>query len=976
MTKVDRVLGTVLSLLLLLSVTLGVHSAPISAQTFPFITLTEPVIFASELTFTITDPSRNIKPTLRDRITSDVPSLYGVIVEVDTLNGDREGISLLETGRNTGVFAPDLPAKRLPITFVGQDQPSEGNGILEFRTGRPGGGDTMEDVVMFYSNGAQVLQRVFELTLSDNRSLQVPSFAPQGTSFPMTISDSDLNDNSQSIETYSFTVKPFESEYDIMRNGKGVGASIEIEVNFWDAIENPLLPYPEYILTETGMNTGVFATNISLKDLDSDGSFFDQCDKIRFSYNDYFGDLSQESRDILIIGDAPKECSEILFSVPGSVNVGENMLITGAISPPHSAEVALEIGGASFPNVPAHFTVHSDSAGQFSMPFTPNREGTWFVEASWTGDADHFGDREGMTFTVQKASSLDFRVSLKPSSNSIVPGTTASSTATVKLLSGSPQPVTLSCSGIPSSQGKCKLNGSTTSIILTPTSKATLTVETGPTTKLGTYTAKITAASGSITKTAKFTVKVEMPKRVEIEVNQFSLKLANSVYFTFEVNMGDESAVTFTSPDPEHKIQAAKGGKFVGPAYVTSSNPMFPIRLSITAYGSNGAVLGLYNTQIQKISDLPLNFTNTDKAKIDFSGNVRLLEVAPLSIPQEPPTNDDYIDKQWYWFETNADEVVQEYMLDTFQLDPVIVAVIDTGVDYMHEDLRNNMWVNAAETPGDFLDNDGNGYIDDYYGIDCAIICVSGAIDPNGPADEHGHGSLIAGIINAEIDNGLGTAGIAPNAEIMAIRVSQNPDINFFGTEKTAAGVDYAVKMGAKVINLSVGSYVPSPFDQSLKDAIKRAVDKGVTIVASVGNDRTSNPIDPASYYNLIAVSSLSRFGPAEFGSEVVYFAYTHSNYGKYVDISAPGFYIFSTRPGDNYDYDAGTSFAAPQVAAAAAVIQGFVHQETGQYLSPMEVRSIILNSSSDLGPEGPDPYYGKGELNLLEILRYLKSKY
>lgn len=275
----------------------------------------------------------------------------------------------------------------------------------------------------------------------------------------------------------------------------------------------------------------------------------------------------------------------------------------------------------------------------------------------------------------------------------------------------------------------------------------------------------------------------------------------------------------------------------------------------------------------------------------------------------------------------------------------IIVAVTDTGVDYNHVDLINNMWRNPGEIPGDGADNDNNGFVDDVVGWDFAY-------NDNKPYDHTlslieilfqggnpGHGTHCAGVVGARRNNAKGAAGIAPEATIMALRF-----ITEKGQGDTASAVkvvDYAVKMGARIISASWGSEGEEEGDFALREAIQRAQAAGVLFVAAAGNGRVNmaagtsagfdndtdaKPVYPASYPydNVIAVAALQQDGSLA----------GFSNWGSKggVDLGAPGVKILSTVPGDRFQdtvidlgefmkatWD-GTSMATPFVAGGAAV--------------------------------------------------------
>ena len=234
-----------------------------------------------------------------------------------------------------------------------------------------------------------------------------------------------------------------------------------------------------------------------------------------------------------------------------------------------------------------------------------------------------------------------------------------------------------------------------------------------------------------------------------------------------------------------------------------------------------------------------------------------------------------------------------------------IVAVIDTGIDYTHPDLKDNMWTNDAEVNGKAgVDDDGNGFIDDIYGINA----ITGTGDPK---DDHGHGSHCAGTIGAKGNNGTGVAGVNWDVRLMAVKFL---DKDGSGTlENAIKGIDYATKMGAKVLSNSWGG---GSFSQNLQDAIQRSNDAGALFIVAAGNDYNDNdvtPTYPASYpvSNVVAVAAIDNQGnKADF-----------SNYGKTsVHVAAPGVNIVSTT-GGVYESFSGTSMATPHVAGVAALI-------------------------------------------------------
>jgi subtilisin family serine protease/subtilisin-like proprotein convertase family protein len=263
----------------------------------------------------------------------------------------------------------------------------------------------------------------------------------------------------------------------------------------------------------------------------------------------------------------------------------------------------------------------------------------------------------------------------------------------------------------------------------------------------------------------------------------------------------------------------------------------------------------------------------------------------------------------------------------------IVVGVIDTGVDYRHEDLAANMWRNPGEIPGNSTDDDGNGVIDDVHGFN--------AIDGSGdPFDDHNHGTHTAGTIGAIGDNGVGLAGVSWNTRIMPIKFLNSEG---FGTTADAIrAIDYAVAQTLAGVNLRVlsNSWGGDDFNQALLDAITAAGEAGMLFVAAAGNASSNTdalPHYPASYRapNLVSVAATDHHdGLAWF-----------SNYGATsVDLGAPGTEILSTAPGHSYQFLSGTSMATPHVAGVAALALS-----VNPTLTADELKDLLLTSADPL---------------------------
>jgi hypothetical protein len=252
------------------------------------------------------------------------------------------------------------------------------------------------------------------------------------------------------------------------------------------------------------------------------------------------------------------------------------------------------------------------------------------------------------------------------------------------------------------------------------------------------------------------------------------------------------------------------------------------------------------------------------------------------------------------------------------------VAVLDTGVQTSHKDLKSNLWRNSREVPKNGKDDDQNGYVDDDYGVDLVRGHGSGI-------DHNGHGTHVAGIIAAHGNNDRGISGLCWSAQLVSVRFM---DANGGGyTSDAAAGIVYAVNIGAHVINASYGSGTPTEVE---REAIAYAASRDTLIVAAAGNDHVNadtKPLYPAAFpdANVISVAATDdRDHLAGF-----------SNYGKRsVDLAAPGAAIASTWDDGGYREASGTSMAAPLVSAAAAMLR-----KQG-YPPASRIRKLLLNNT------------------------------
>ena len=325
-----------------------------------------------------------------------------------------------------------------------------------------------------------------------------------------------------------------------------------------------------------------------------------------------------------------------------------------------------------------------------------------------------------------------------------------------------------------------------------------------------------------------------------------------------------------------------------------------------------------------------------------------------------------------------------------------IVAVIDSGIDLQHSDLKDNIWRNVKEVPNDGIDNDSNGYIDDFYGYN--FNSYDDGFWDNDPTDDHGHGTHVAGIVASRSHNGKGIAGVCPNCKVMAVKVINKSGHLLFSDAVTA--VYYAGNNGARVLNNSWGCnwYFFNGCDSTaMKDAIVWARGIGVLFVAAAGNahnDLAQVPFYPAGYRYALAVAALDFKDQAS----------SYTNYGTRIDISSPGGAVDDTattcsstncrypkekailstmssgstwncwgnqcgitESGFRYMGGSGTSMASPHVAGAAGLLLS---------LSPnLTVDALVskLKSSADPIDSKNAGYVGKlgsGRLNIYKMLQ------
>ena len=437
----------------------------------------------------------------------------------------------------------------------------------------------------------------------------------------------------------------------------------------------------------------------------------------------------------------------------------------------------------------------------------------------------------------------------------------------------------------------------------------------------------------------------------------------------------NELLVKFHSGTPDSILSAVVSGRDLSPILQKRNSPS--VR-RITPVFSFRKQLAIGNAAVQTAQSfsaasqvVQITFVNRESADTAMS----LLMASPsveyvqrnyiYKLDQLP--NDSAASSQW-----NLDHIgiFQLWASGFFDIprDSVRVGILDTGVDYLHPDLKSRIYVNQGETGLDEhgndkrfngIDDDGNGYVDDWQGYDFVDLQTPDIGDwstrDNDPMDENGHGTAVAGIVGARSNNGIGIAGISPVAQIVPLRAFT---AGGFGTDADiAAAVIYAADNGVQVLNMSFGDVISSPL---LKDVLHYAHERNVVLVASSGNDGTSFPHYPSDFSDVISVGSTSQANERSF----------FSSYGSSLALMAPGEAIPTLKLGGGYQGSfSGTSAAAPHVSAVASLLISLDQSNRNSNpnyvpLTNEEVRANLLAGCEDLGDKGWDNFYGAGLLN------------
>ncbi|MBP7214235.1 MAG: S8 family serine peptidase [Candidatus Kapabacteria bacterium] len=387
----------------------------------------------------------------------------------------------------------------------------------------------------------------------------------------------------------------------------------------------------------------------------------------------------------------------------------------------------------------------------------------------------------------------------------------------------------------------------------------------------------------------------------------------------------------------------------------------------------NSSKLQSIQYQINELNKYYVVKNSNEISKIATDNDIEFIEPNYIyHIEKIYTPNDSLFSEQWALQAINAQQAWQEATGKG-----IIIGFVDTGIDFTQSDLINQLAINSREDinhngifepwsvnevrngiTGDLngIDDDGNGYIDDVIGFDfvdenTAYFGDWSNPDPI-PEDEFGHGTSVAGVMAAEGNNKIGIIGLAYNSKILTARAF---DIGGAGeADDIAQSILYLVLNGAKIINCSFGDYFKS---QLVEDAINFAEQLGCIIVASSGNEGRSDPHFPSDYDGVISVGGLNQNGTVWSGS----------NFGTNLALIAPAINILTSDVNNNYSIVSGTSFAAPYVSAAIALLL-----EKDPSLNANEIRSLLITTAQKLNPNGWDLRQGAGILNVANALNYV----
>jgi subtilisin family serine protease len=345
--------------------------------------------------------------------------------------------------------------------------------------------------------------------------------------------------------------------------------------------------------------------------------------------------------------------------------------------------------------------------------------------------------------------------------------------------------------------------------------------------------------------------------------------------------------------------------------------------------------------------------TITDIYKIDEAikslksiEGVEYAEKIPSNQATLVPNDPSYIN-QWALPKINATSAWNLFSTGS----NVVVAIVDDAVERTHPDLTANLWVNTGEIASNGIDDDGNGYIDDVNGWDMA----DNDNNPNPNSSVNDHGTHVAGIAGAVSNNNNGVSSIGYSIKLMCVKVSND------GSSIMSAaynGILYAVDNGARVINCSWGNNV---FSSTAQTIIDYAYDNGVLVIAGAGNSNVNSLFYPAGYNHVIAVAATSSNDVKA----------SFSNFGSWIDVSAPGDNIYSTTIGGTYGYKNGTSMASPLVSGLAGLMLSL-----NPALTPSDIETCLKNNVDNIDGinSGFAGQLGTGRINAFASMQCVQS--
>jgi subtilisin family serine protease len=397
-----------------------------------------------------------------------------------------------------------------------------------------------------------------------------------------------------------------------------------------------------------------------------------------------------------------------------------------------------------------------------------------------------------------------------------------------------------------------------------------------------------------------------------------------------------EAAETIWPANPDNRNWSfEKAREWSDFAYVSENSAELVIGLSRKredVYARLGHLITLNGGKIVKpistkkeilaiVAEIPFDSIPTFAEEVKTAGLAKYIE-PNLRVQAESLPNDPYWGLQWGPKKIEADWAWNV----TVGSSDVLVAIIDSGIDYTHPDLA----ANYVPLGYDWVDNDTD------------------------PMDDYGHGTKVAGVIAAAINNEIGIAGLA-QIRIMAEKILNGTGYCYVSW--LVDGILHATDQGAKIISLSLSMAYNDPL---LYSAVKYAYDAGVLLVAAAGNQAGDTMRYPAAYDEVIAVTATDPDDE---------WAWWFANFGNWIELAAPGVNIFTTTdwyvsPYGYYDYATGTSMACPYVSGLAALVWSAFPNATRD-----EVRYLLRNSTDDLGEPGFDEYYGYGRINARKAL-------